>query len=199
MNLWNIVDGSKKPPPSNVDSKVLNEYQRHVKKVMSIIGPDLANNQLAHINSCKGSTEVWNILCSIHETKSLSNIFFIRYNFFTCKMQEDDDLLDHVRKVKALADQLVCLEVPVKDEDIIMTLFESLSASYEFLDVSLILIQHFHGNTRNNQSLHYLCRKRSTRLLAIVLRKQFGLDNFWRMWDMCKKDRYPSCVTINDA
>lgn len=71
-------------------------------------------------------------------------------------MQEDDDLLDYVRKVKVLADQLACLEVPVKDEDIIMTLFKSLSASYEFLNVPLILIQHFRENTRNNQSLHYL-------------------------------------------
>ena len=48
-------------------------------------------------------------------------------------MQEGDDLLDHVNKVKVLMDQFVCLEVPTTDENIIMTLLESLPASYEYL------------------------------------------------------------------
>jgi gluconate kinase len=65
----------------------------------------------------------------IHETQSLSNILFIRRKFFTCKMQEGEDLLDHINKVKALADQLACLEVPVRDEDVVMTLLQSLPPS----------------------------------------------------------------------
>jgi hypothetical protein len=113
VDLWDIVDGSEKVPPSNADPKVLMEYQRRVKKAMSIIMLNLADNQLAHIKSCKGPAEAWKILCNIHETKSLSNILFVRCKFFTCKMDEGDDLLDHVNKVKALADQLTCLEVPV--------------------------------------------------------------------------------------
>ena len=44
MDLWDIVDGSKEPPPSNADSKVLKEYQKCVKKVMSIIGLNLSDN-----------------------------------------------------------------------------------------------------------------------------------------------------------
>lgn len=32
-----------------------------------------------------------------------------------------------------LADQLLCVDVPVKDKDIIMTLLESLLASYKYL------------------------------------------------------------------
>ncbi len=45
--------------------------------------------------------------------------------------------LDHINKVKALADQLACLEVPVKDEDVVMTLLESLPPSYEYLITAL--------------------------------------------------------------
>jgi hypothetical protein len=44
-------------------------------------------------------------------------------------MQEGEDLLDHINKVKALADQLACLEVPVRDEDVVMTLLEILFVS----------------------------------------------------------------------
>jgi hypothetical protein len=52
-------------------------------------------------------------------------------------MQEGADLLDHINKVKALADQLACLEVPVRDEDVVMTLLESLPPSYEYLITAL--------------------------------------------------------------
>ena len=33
-------------------------------------------------------------------------------------MQEGNNLLDHVKIIKVLADQLDCLEVPVKDDDL---------------------------------------------------------------------------------
>ena len=115
MDLWDIMDKSEKPLPSNADSKVLKDYQRRVKKAMSIIGLNLADNQLSHIKSYQGLIEAWKTLCNIYETKSLSNIFFIRRKFFTCKMHKGSDLLDHVNRIKAFVDQLACLEVPVKD------------------------------------------------------------------------------------
>jgi hypothetical protein len=133
MDLWEIVDGSEEAPPSNADPKVIKEYQRRAKKAMSTIGINLVDNQLHHIKRCKGPAEAWNI----HETRSLSNILFIHRKFFTCKMQEGEDLLDHINKVKALADQLACLEVPVKDEDVVMALLESLPPSYEYLITAL--------------------------------------------------------------
>ena len=47
--------------------------------------------------------------------------------------------------MKALGDQLACVEIPVRDENIIMTLFESLPASYEYLITALgmMLIKEF--------------------------------------------------------
>lgn len=39
----------------------------------------------------------------------------------------------HVNKIKVLADPFVCLEVPVKNEDIVMTLLKSFLALYEYL------------------------------------------------------------------
>ena len=57
----------------------------------------------------------------------------------------------------------------------------------------------FFGNAKNNQPLHYVRQRQSTWLLLVVLSKRFGLDNFWRMWDMCKKDRHSACVTIKEA
>ena len=44
MDIWNIMDGSKKDPPSNVDTKVLKEFQKHIKIAMSITGLNLVDN-----------------------------------------------------------------------------------------------------------------------------------------------------------
>ena len=48
-------------------------------------------------------------------------------------MQENDDLLDHINKVKTLADQLIYLKAPVISEDIEMTLLERLPPLYKYL------------------------------------------------------------------
>jgi hypothetical protein len=46
-------------------------------------------------------------------------------------------MLDHINKDKALAYQFTCLEVSVRNEDIIMTLLESLSPLYVHLITAL--------------------------------------------------------------
>ena len=57
MDLWDIVDRSEKTPLSNVDPKVLKEYQRCVKNAISVICLNMADNQLVYIKSCKGPAE----------------------------------------------------------------------------------------------------------------------------------------------
>lgn len=52
-------------------------------------------------------------------------------------MQKGGDLLNHINQVKALANQFTCLDVPVRDEDVVMTLLESLLPSFEYLITTL--------------------------------------------------------------
>ena len=97
----------------------------------------LVDKELAHIKGCKGSTEAWWTLCNIHKTKCLSNILFIRRKFCTIKMNEGDDILDHINKVKSLTDQLTCLNVPMKEEDVVMILHDSLLSLFDHLITTL--------------------------------------------------------------
>jgi hypothetical protein len=53
------------------------------------------------------------------------------------KMQESDDLLQHMNKVKTLMDQLKALDVAVTEGDIVMTILESLPSSFENLIVAM--------------------------------------------------------------
>lgn len=51
--------------------------------------------------------------------------------------EKNDDLLDHINKVKALADQLACLEVHVKNENVVTTLLKNFPSSYAYLITTL--------------------------------------------------------------
>jgi len=55
-------------------------------------------------------------LCNIHKAKALAYIFILRCKFYTIKIEEDNEMLAQINKVKALADQL----------DSAMTLLETL-------------------------------------------------------------------------
>ena len=54
-----------------------------------------------------------------------------------CKMQEGDDSSYHINMVKAFVDKLVCLEVPMRNEDVILVLVENLPPLYKYLITTL--------------------------------------------------------------
>lgn len=100
-DLWKIVKGSELPPPSTTSEEVKKTYKQRCKKAFAIITTNLVDKELVHIKGCKGQTETWKTLCNIHETKSLSNIWFIRRKFFTINMDKHNDILNHINKVKS--------------------------------------------------------------------------------------------------
>lgn len=48
-------------------------------------------------------------------------------------MDKGDDIFNHINKIKSLANQLMYLEMHVKDEDMVMILLKSLSHSLKHL------------------------------------------------------------------
>ena len=52
-------------------------------------------------------------------------------------MEEGDDVLEHINKIKTLAEQLDALGAPVNEDDLVITLLASLSESYAFLITAL--------------------------------------------------------------
>ena len=65
------------------------------------------------------------------------NILFIRCKFFTITIDEGVNILDHNNKVKSFADQLTYLDVPIKEEDVVMTLLGSLPPLFDLLITTL--------------------------------------------------------------
>jgi len=69
----------------------------------------------------------------------MANVLFSRHKFFTMKIQKSDDLLQHINKVKTLADQLEALNVPVTEDNIVINdyILEILTSSFENFIVTI--------------------------------------------------------------
>ena len=120
--LWDIVEDSEEPPHSTSNPRVMQAYNIKEKKAFAILALTLADSQVSHICLYKTSAEAWAKLCNIYEAKTLANILFLRCKFFTIKMEEEDDMLAHINKVKRLADQFNSANVIISYGDIVMTL-----------------------------------------------------------------------------
>lgn len=185
MNLWDIVDGSKESPFSNVKPQVLKYYPKRVKNAMSIFSLNLVE-PCAHIKSCTRYAKAWKIFCNILDMKSLSNIVFICCNFFTYKMNACNDMLDHVNKVKALADQLACQEL----------LWETkiyLDLIWEFVDIVRILndaAKRTYDRLRNNTLMHKMvkCKKNEPQSEDVVKLLQQNQGDKWFLIQGTKLD-----------
>ena len=102
MDLWNIVDGSEKSQPSNAYSKVLQM-------------------------NCKG---VKDLLQHSRDKKFAQHLFHLP-QVFMYNMQEGRNLLDPRQQGQSARGSTRLLEVPMREEDIIMTLLKNLMILYE--------------------------------------------------------------------
>ena len=71
-----------------------------------------------------------------HYKKSQANKLFLRRRFFTTMMEEGDDVLSHINKLKTIAEPLEPVGAPVCEDDLVITLLGSLSDSYQLLITS---------------------------------------------------------------
>uniref|UniRef100_A0AAV1UVB4 Uncharacterized protein n=1 Tax=Peronospora matthiolae TaxID=2874970 RepID=A0AAV1UVB4_9STRA len=93
--------------------------------------------QLPLVRSANRAHDAWSRLEGHFEKKSLANNLFLRRCFFTAKMEEGDDVLKHINKIKTLTEQLDAVSAPGSEDDLVITLLASRSDSYEFLITAL--------------------------------------------------------------
>ncbi|KAF1332324.1 Integrase catalytic core protein, partial [Globisporangium splendens] len=121
-DLWEVVSGEVKLEHcvTELDQAA---FKRKSRKAMATICLAMEDSQL--------------LLEDHFEKKSLANKLFLRRRFFTTMMEEGDDVLAHINKVKTLAEQLDAVGAPVSEDDLVITLLGSLSESYQFLITAL--------------------------------------------------------------
>uniref|UniRef100_A0AAV1TJH6 DUF4219 domain-containing protein n=1 Tax=Peronospora matthiolae TaxID=2874970 RepID=A0AAV1TJH6_9STRA len=83
-DLWEVVSGES-------------------RKAMAVICLAMEDSQLPLVRSASGACDAWSRLEDHFEKKSLANKLFLRRRFFTTMMEEGDDVLEHINKLKTPA------------------------------------------------------------------------------------------------
>ena len=135
-DLWEVTSGEVKfEHLTNALDQAT--YKRRSRKALAIICLAMEDSQLPLVRSASGAYDAWSRLEGHFEKKSLANKLFLRRRFFTAKMEEGDDVLQHINKLKTLAEQLDAVGAPVSEDDLVITLLGSLSDSFAFLITAL--------------------------------------------------------------
>uniref|UniRef100_A0AAV1TRW2 Uncharacterized protein n=1 Tax=Peronospora matthiolae TaxID=2874970 RepID=A0AAV1TRW2_9STRA len=112
-------------------------FKSKSRKALAIICLAIEDSQLPLVRSAIVAYEAWSRLEGHYEKNSLANKLFLRRRFFTTMMDEGVAVLEHINKLKTLAEQLDAVGAPVSEDDLVITLLGSLSDSYQFLITAL--------------------------------------------------------------
>uniref|UniRef100_H3H994 CCHC-type domain-containing protein n=1 Tax=Phytophthora ramorum TaxID=164328 RepID=H3H994_PHYRM len=134
--LWEVTSGEVKLEHCTTTADQAT-FKRKSRKALAIICLAMEDSQLPLVRSAKDAHDAWSRLEGHFEKKSLANKLFLRRRFFTTMMEEGDDVLEHINKLKTLAEQLDAVGAPVSEDDLVITLLGSLSESYQFLITAL--------------------------------------------------------------
>jgi gag-polypeptide of LTR copia-type/Domain of unknown function (DUF4219)/Zinc knuckle len=135
-DVWEVVSGEVKLEQcQTATDQAL--FKKKSRKALAMICLAMEDSQLPLVRSASGAHDAWSRLEEHFEKKSLANKLFLRRRFFTTMMEEGDDVLAHINKLKTLAEQLDAVGAPVSEDDLVITLLGSLSDSYQFLITAL--------------------------------------------------------------
>ena len=113
------------------------KYRKRARKTYTTICLSLGDNQLSLVRSAQTAREAWQKLESHYETKSLANKLFLRKQYFSATMSEGETMMEHINKMRSLAEQITSVGAQVSDDDLVATLLCSLPESNNNLIVAL--------------------------------------------------------------
>uniref|UniRef100_A0AAV1UGP5 DUF4219 domain-containing protein n=1 Tax=Peronospora matthiolae TaxID=2874970 RepID=A0AAV1UGP5_9STRA len=114
QDLWYVVSGEVKLEHfvSTLDQAT---FKRKLRKELAIICLAMEDSQFPLVRSAENACDAWSRLEGHFEKRSLANKLFLRRRFFTTRMEEGDDVLQHINKIKTLAEQLDAVGAPVSE------------------------------------------------------------------------------------
>ena len=105
-------------------------WEKDNAKAIVLISTSVERAQLQPLVSCTTAKQMWDALCAIDEQKSASNKLYLTQKFHEYRMASGDSMVQHVAKVKNLAQQLRDLDSAVDDTTVMAKILASLSPKY---------------------------------------------------------------------
>lgn len=124
-----VVDGTR-TLMQGADAATTSAWKRDNAKAMVLISTSVERAQLQPLITCTTAKQMWDTLCAVHEQKSASNKLFLTQKFHEYKMAAGDSIVQHVAKVKNMAQQLRDLGGIVDDTTVMAKILASLAPKY---------------------------------------------------------------------
>lgn len=124
-----IVDGTR-TLVQGADTAAVSAWKKDNAKAMVLISTVVERAQLQPLITCTTAKQMWDALCAVHEQKSGSNKLFLTQKFHEYRMTAGESMVQHVAKVKNMAQQLRDLGGTVDDTTIMAKILASLTPKY---------------------------------------------------------------------
>ena len=127
--VHDIVDGTR-VLAVDAAAVVRAAWKKDNAKAIVLIWTSFKRAQLQPLISCTTAKQMWDALCAIYEKKSASNKLYLTQKFHEYRMVSGDPMVQHVAKVKKMAQQLRDLDSAVDDTTVMAKILASLSPKY---------------------------------------------------------------------
>jgi len=126
-DLWDVVSGDELKPKDPDAAKLWNKRDRNALAEICLAVEDHLLTQIASLDTSKAA---WDSLKNQFVDDSLHSKLFLRQRFLTTRMNEGDDMRQHLNRMKEMADELAVIGAPISDDDYVTTVCASLPSSY---------------------------------------------------------------------
>lgn len=117
--------------------KLKEDLRKKERKCYSLIVQRIANDYLEYVKDKANPKEAWLSLCAAFERKGVSNRMFLRRELLSLKMNDNENLDDHLLKFEKILRNLKSVGAKMEEEDIICQLLLSLPETFESVVTAL--------------------------------------------------------------
>ncbi len=132
--LWELIDGSE-VEPEEAEPKL--KYKGRRNKALGTIILTISTKLHYLLGTPTDPKVVWTILENQFQKKTWSNVLQRRRKLHSLKLAEGGSVQEHLKQITELMDELSIVDAPVKLEDRVMYLLESLPDSMSVLVTAL--------------------------------------------------------------
>lgn len=139
LDLFEHADGSAETPTStgNDAAALLRAFNSRAKKAWTSICLAVEPEQQIHVRETTTAKEAWDALKSQFARESILQKIRLRQQYYSCRFQSGNSMLEHITHLRSLHDQLKEMGVSVDDKELAMTLLASLPEEFKPLITAL--------------------------------------------------------------
>ena len=119
MDLFQFADGSAVSPGEGATDEVRRKFNLRAKKAWTYICLAIEPEQQVHVRETTTAKEAWDTLRGQFARESLLQKVRLRQQYYSCRFQNGNNMLEHISPLKSLHDQLY-FEIPDNMETLII-------------------------------------------------------------------------------